>query len=126
MLKASIPVKFNEYWAQNAPGGNVTYPVPVTTGTPGRASLDQGWPTITLTPLNAGALPADGRDDNGMKRQISAWLQWYQAGAQVPWDSSFSTAVGGYPLGAIVAHATVNGFFWLHGTDANTTHPDAR
>ena len=127
MLLANQPYKFTERWGQNAPGANIQNPIPVTTSTPGRASFDQGWPTVTLTPLNAGGIPPDGTDDNGILYVLSAWAQWQQAGGTVKWDSAFSSGqtVPGYPLGAIVANATTNGFFWLNGTDGNTTNPDA-
>jgi len=125
MLISAIPYKFTLRWGQNAPGADITNPIPMTTGTLGRASFDQGYPPITFTALNAGGIPPDGRDDNGILYALSAWAQWQQAGGPVAWDSAFATGITGYPLGATVASATVVGWGWLNGVDGNTTNPDA-
>ena len=125
MIAAGIPYKFTLPWAKNAGGAYIQNPIPSTTATPGRASFDQGYPAVTFTPVSAGGIPPFGADTNGILFALSAWAQWQQAGGAVPWDSSFASGISGYPLGAIVANATVNGFFWLNGTDGNTTNPDA-
>lgn len=125
MLIADLPYKFTLRWGQNAPGADITNPIPNTTGTPGRASFDQGYPPITFTALNAGGIPPDGRDMNGILYGLSAWNQWQQLGGPVAWDSTFSTGIGGYPLGATVASAMVVGWGWLNTVDGNTTNPDA-
>ena len=124
MLAAGIPYKFTQPWANHAGGAFIQNPIPNTTATPGRASFDQGFPTVTFNPISAGGIPPFGADTNGILYALSAWAQWQQAGGVVPWDSSFSSGIGGYPLGAIVPHSVITGFFWLNGVDGNTTNPE--
>jgi hypothetical protein len=65
------------------------------------------------------------QDFNGLFQQITAWNRWQAAGGLVPYDSAFSTAVGGYPAGAAVLSASVAGRVWISAADNNTTNPDA-
>jgi hypothetical protein len=83
--------------------------------------LYDGFPPNTFSPTGA----PDGRDFNGILNMMSAWNWWQAAGGPVPWDSSFSTAIGGYPKGAVVASATTFGIFWLNSVENNTSNPDA-
>jgi hypothetical protein len=68
-------------------------------------------------------VPPFGQDMNGILNQISAWAQWDKAGGPVGYDATFSTAVGGYPAGAIIS-AAILGNFWFNTVDNNTTNPD--
>jgi len=61
---------------------------------------------------------------NGALCQISQWTQWQNAGAPTFYDSVFSTAVSGYPAGAVVANASTAGCFWVSTADNNTSNPD--
>jgi microcystin-dependent protein len=125
MLGSNIPAKFFEFWAKNTPGANIRT-IPLTTATPGNASLDQGFPPINATPVGAGGIPPFIQDANGILQQITAWTQWMTAGGGlVAWDSAFSTAIGGYPNGAIVLSATTFGAYYVSTADNNTTNPDA-
>lgn len=124
MLASAIPIKFNEIWAASASSTYVTYPIPVTTGTAGRASLDQGFPAVTFTPVGSGGDAPDGRDMNGILQQITAWSQWQQIGGPITYDSAIQTAISGYPKGAVVQSATTAGKFWLSTADSNATNPD--
>jgi len=119
------PTKFAAIWANDESASFVTQPIPTGSQPAGRASLNDGFPQICFTNPNAGGIPPDGRDFNGILYMLTAAAQFQQAGGIYKWDSVFSAAVGGYPLGAVVAHATVVGFFWLNGTANNTTNPDA-
>lgn len=122
MLAASIPAKFPIPFAANA-GGSFVRAIPTTTGTPGAASLDQGFPPITFTPVGAGGDPPDGRDMNGILKEVTSWNQWQQAGGPIGYDGTFSAAISGYPIGALISSATL-GQFWLSTVDGNTTDPD--
>jgi hypothetical protein len=123
MEASGIPTKFLAVWAS---GTTSTYvrSVPVTTTDPNAASLALGWPPATFTPLASGGSPPDGRDANGINQAMTAWQQWQQAGGPITYDSTFQTAIGGYPKGAIVASATTFGVWWLSTADNNTTNPD--
>ncbi|AMM14255.1 hypothetical protein AX768_09255 [Burkholderia sp. PAMC 28687] len=91
--------------------------------TPGAASLTDGFPPLTRTPVAAGGVPPSGQDMNGILNLLSANIQWENAGAFFPYDATFSTAISGYPKGALLAKAANNGF-WLNTADNNTTNPD--
>ena len=125
MQASNIPAKFQTPFG-NAAGAGYIRAIPATQPTPGngQASLATGFPPETFTPPDAGGYAPDGRDFNGLLEQITAWNQWQAAGGPLKWDSAFSTAIGGYPQGAVVASATTLGLFWLCLVDNNTTNPD--
>ena len=122
MIAASIPVKFQAVWA-NAASGSYIRTVPVTTATPGAASLNQGFPALTATPIGSGGIPPDIRDFNGILNPIVAAVQWLQAGAQYPYDATWAATVNGYPRGAVIPSTTL-GTWWLNTVDSNTSNPD--
>lgn len=89
----------------------------------GNAGYDAGFPAINMTPIAAGGIPPFGQDFNGIFFELSAAVRYDQAGGLYPYSSPFSTAVGGYPKGALIAKATLDGL-WLNTTVDNTTNPD--
>lgn len=105
---ASIPTpKLPTPWATSAgssfinPGNTV--PVPSQIGTLNcAASYTDGFPPLTFTTIAAGGCPPRGQDFNSALNQITGWIRWLQAGAPVPYDSSFSSSVGGYPKGVVL------------------------
>ena len=123
MLVASIPAKFGFAWGYGA-SGTYLRAVPQITATPGAASLQFGYPPITFIPTGGGGIPPDGADENGILNQITLWLQWLAAGGPIGYDATFSSNVGGYPLGATLANASTAGLFWISTVDGNTTDPD--
>jgi hypothetical protein len=113
-----VPLPFANAGAKN------TIPTASQIGvTPGAASLTDGFPPLTRTPIAAGGVPPSGQDMNGILNLISANTMWENAGGFYPYDATFSTAIGGYPKGAILAKATNNGL-WLSTVDNNVTNPD--
>jgi len=94
--------------------------------TPGAASLNDGFPPLTFTPIAAGGVPPAGADFNGILNLISAVIRWQNAGGQFKWNSAFATDtnVGGYPAGAVLERSDGAGF-WLNLADNNATNPDA-
>lgn len=92
--------------------------------TTGRAGYDLGFPPINSTPKVAGGIPPFGSDMNGILYDITVAEQFIQAGGSWPYDSAFATAIGGYPLGALVQRSDSSGF-WRNTLDGNTTDPDA-
>lgn len=126
MQASQIPVKFQIPFA-NAAGGGFIRQVPVASQIGiqgGAASLTDGFPPLTFLPVGSGGVPPFGQDVNGILNQITAWLQWNNAGGMVKWDSTFSTAIGGYPVGSFILNAAGTGF-WLCTVDNNATNPDA-
>lgn len=103
-------------------GGKTT--IPVTTATPGRASLTDGFPALTRTPIASGGIPPDGTDMNGILFEVSGMARWSAAGGPVTYDSAFSTAVGGYPRGSVLTNTAYNNR-WFCTLNNNTSDPDA-
>lgn len=127
MLSSNIPAKFPMPWGNSA-GSSYIRPIP--TGSQigvqdGAASLTDGFPPKSLTPIIAGGVPPFGQDANGILKQITQWNQWQQAGGAIPYDSVFQSNIGGYPLGSIVSSATQLGVLWQNTVEANITNPDA-
>lgn len=124
MQISNIPAKFALVWGEGASSPYITVPIPLTTPTPGRASLSLGFPPLNFTPRGSGGIPPFGEDFNGIFNQITSWNQWQQAGGTVVYDSAFSTAVNGYPEGAVLRSAVNPQLFYVSTTDNNTTNPD--
>lgn len=126
MQFSGIPSKFALPWGKNAASGTIrTIPAASQIGiTAGAASLNDGFPPVTLLPVEAGGTPPFAQDMNGILNQITAWSQWQQAGGPVTYDATFQTAIGGYPVGSVVASATTFGVSWLNTVDGNATNPD--
>jgi len=136
MLAASLPTKFPIPFANNAVAAN-TNAIPQASQigiTAGAASLVDGFPPLTFIPVGAGGIPPWGRDFNGLFNQITAWSRYSNcAGGLTQFDSAFSTAIGGYPYGAVLV--ATNGVtagspqggahLWISTVDNNTVNPDA-
>lgn len=126
MLAANIPLRFALAWAKNA-GGAYIRQVPVASQigvTAGAASYNDGFVPDNFTPVAAGGVPPFGKDMNGALNEMTTWDQWYQAGGPITYDATFSTAIGGYPMGAVLNSAIKVGALWYSTADNNTTNPD--
>jgi hypothetical protein len=126
MQSSNIPTKIPLPFAYAA-GGSYINTIPVTSQigvTDGKASLEDGFPPLTFTPIGTGGVPPFGSDVNGILNEITAITQWQQAGGFFYYDSAFSTTIGGYPKGAILASTSFNGL-WISSAENNTTDPDA-
>ena len=126
MLSSSIPTKIQLPFGANAGGSYIrSIPVPSQIGiVNGEASWNDGFPPLTFAPDSAGGINPDGRDVNGVLNAISSLLWWYSAGAPISYDSTFQTAIGGYPKGAIIQSAVTSGVFWISTVENNLTNPD--
>lgn len=91
----------------------------------GAASLVDGFPPLTRTPLAAGGVPPSGLDMNGILYELSAVIRWANAGGGYPYDASFATDtnIQGYPKGSRVLRSDGTGY-WFNTTDGNTTDPE--
>lgn len=94
--------------------------------TAGAASLVDGFPPLTRTPIAAGGVPPSGLDMNGILYELSAILRWANAGGGYAYDAAFATDsnVGGYPKGARVLRSDGAGY-WLNTIDGNTVDPES-
>ena len=125
MQSSNIPAKIPLPFAYAAgPSYKNTIPTASQIGiTNGKASLTDGFPPLTFQGISSGGVPPFGADFNGILNEITAIQQWQQAGGFFPYDSAFSTAVGGYPKGAIVESSLGTGF-WVSNVENNTANPD--
>ncbi|MGX5803488.1 hypothetical protein ACWGS9_19885 [Bradyrhizobium sp. Arg314] len=125
MKISALPTKFTIPFAASAnPSFIRNVPVASQIGiVNGAASLTDGFPPLNFLPVGSGGVPPFGQDMNGILKQITQWSQWAGAGGLVPYDSVFSSAIGGYPQGALLAGATA-GVVWLSTVDDNTSDPD--
>lgn len=122
MLISALPTRLPKAFADS--GTKNTIPTASQIGiTPGAASLTDGFPPLTMTPIAAGGVPPSGADMNGILNGISAHTKWMNAGGTYTWDSTFQTAIGGYPKCAMVQKADNSGW-WVSTVDGNTTNPD--
>ena len=68
------------------------------------ASIETGFPDITLKPIAEGGIPPAGGDLNGMLNLLSQFYFFNQNGGTYTFDANVSTAIGGYPKGAVLWH----------------------
>lgn len=108
---------------------NLPIPVPSQISTTvNAASFTDGFPPNTMTPEASGGLPFFGQDMNGILWMISAYCANFAAGAFSKYNATLSTAISGYPLGAILSAtgaASGTNNLWVNLVDGNTTNPDA-
>lgn len=126
MQASQSPSAFVAPFANSAGAGFIrTIPANSQIGiTAGAASLHDGFPPVCFVPVAAGGTPPWGQDTNGILNQITAGVQWTQVGGTPVYNSTFATAIGGYPNGAILQSADGTGF-WRSTTDNNTSNPDS-
>src|SRR5690348_10402172 len=93
------------------------------TATGGAASFTSGFPPPTFQPTSSGGIPPAGADFNGILYTLSSSMRWTQAGGTYGWDSTFASAITGYPKGALLKRSDGNGY-WMNLVDGNTTNPD--
>lgn len=91
-------------FAENAPSGNVDYiPDALSPSDPPQsASWEQGFPSVTMTPLAAGGIPPRGQSFNGVFKSISEHIVFLGGGGQYKWSQEFVTRKGGYPKGSVI------------------------
>lgn len=128
MSGVATPPVIVEPFAKNAAGANITNPIPVAsqTGiTPGRASYDDGFVPLNMTPKTSGGIPPFGSDMNGILFALSAWCAMLQAGQGAAWDTDAATAFAGYKVGAVLRGVTNPLQLWTNLLDGNTDDPDS-
>lgn len=127
MLASAVPTKFQIPWGNSA-GGSYIHPVPQASQigiTAGAASLTDGFPPATFSPIAAGGTPPFGQDFNGILNQITLWNQWQSAGGPLIYDGTFASAIGGYPKGAMIQSSVTIGLFFVSLIDGNSSNPDS-
>lgn len=101
-----------------ADGEKNTIPV-AATGT-NKASLSEGFPPITgRSVVDDDGIPPEKDDFNGLGYLLSQFCFALQNGWFPTFDADVSTAIGGYPLGAVLWYATGN--YFVKSLKANNT-----
>lgn len=98
--------------------------VPIAAQPDGAASYDTGFPPETFQPIASGGIPPSGQDMNGILFDATGNAAWSAAGGTAMFDSSYASAIGGYPMYALLA-STTPGVLWQSTIDNNTGNPDA-
>lgn len=125
MQSTDIPSYFPIPFGNSAGAGYIrTIPEASQIGiTDGAASLTDGFPPLCFQPVSSGGVPPFGQDFNGLLNQLSAGMRWLQAGGMPVFSSTYATAIGGYPKGAVLARSSGDGF-WISTADNNSANPD--
>ena len=127
MQDNQTPPKVPLPFAANAAAPYITVPFPTASQigtTPGAMSWTDGSVPLNFLALTAGGKGPFGKDFNAVMNITTAGLQWLQAGGPLYFDGAFSTAVTGYPKGAVIQSATTLGQFWISTIDNNINDPD--
>ncbi|TCW09241.1 tail collar domain [Raoultella sp. BIGb0138] len=124
MNNSAIPSRLTVVFS--ASGDKNTIPVNSTSETlaDGLAAMDSGFPPLTRIALSAGGKPPQGQDFNGIFNDVYTRLQWSDAGMGYPFNAAFSTAISGYPKGAIVPASDYSGQ-WLNLSNGNSNNPES-
>jgi len=67
------------------------------------ATLNDGFPLITMTPQEAGGIAPNGQDMNGALYAISSNMVHRQKGLRIQFDPTYAAKIGGYDQGCILA-----------------------
>lgn len=125
MNLANLPARIAAIFAASAaPGYKNT--IPLTQAgiqQPGQASYDVGFSPVNMQPAASGGINPFGQDFNGILNAITAVNQWQCGGGSFPYDATWSSTNGGYPVGACLARADGAGY-WFNTVDNNTSNPD--
>lgn len=123
MTAPTYPPVLREPIAADANPANITNPMPESPPGGNAASIQDGFPAITMTSELAGGKPPLGQDMNGFLFLLSSHLVYIQSGLPYLYDSDVSTALGGYPQGCILGMTDESGV-WLNTEAGNTSNPD--
>ena len=88
------------------------------------ASIQEGFPPITMMPKKNGGQPPEGKDFNGILNLVSQFYFFTQNGGTYTFNQSVSDAIGGYPENALLWYYPDENNVtakWLRSTKANNT-----
>lgn len=126
-MPAPTPFEIVEPFGVNAADPtSITLPIPVPSQigiTDGAASFNDGFPPLTMEPIIAGGVPPFGQDMNGILYTITSHLAALNGGQLYDYSATWSTATGGYDLGAVLTMADDTGL-WFNLVNNNTSNPD--
>lgn len=88
-------------WAENGLKNDIPNIRELSTPQEG-ATYQDGFPSITMTPISVGGKPPSGRDMNGILYEITANLAFLGRGKHYKFNQDYCSAINGYPKGAIL------------------------
>jgi hypothetical protein len=97
--------------------------LPTTPSGDNTASYDVGFPPITMILKSAGGLPPKGQDMNQILYELASLSRWASTGTLNPFDPTLSTAIGGYPTGAMLL-GNDGSTIYISIADNNTSDPN--
>ena len=90
---------------------------------PEDATWSDGFPNVTMQPIESGGLPPKGMDFNGILNALSATIVHMQKGNLFYFDKAYCDAFGGYQKGAIL-QADDGTKIYVSVADKNTNNPN--
>ena len=123
MAAPTYPPPLLEPVAADAGGAYITDPMPEAPTGSNAASIQGGFPPVTMQPELGGGKPPLGQDMNGFLFMITTHTVWVQSGQLYLFNSALAADIGGYAIGTILGMADGSGI-WLNVTANNTTNPD--
>ena len=90
---------------------------------PEDATWSDGFPNVTMQPIESGGLPPKGMDFNGILNALSATIVHMQKGNLFYFDKAYCDAFGGYQKGAVLL-ADDGAKVFISVADKNTNNPN--
>lgn len=109
--------------AIDAASANLTNPMPTNPTGTNAASIEGGFPPVTMESELSGGLPPLGQDMNGYLFLLSSHTLYLEGGQLYTYNATLSAAMGGYAAGVILGMADGTGT-WLNLVPNNTSNPD--
>lgn len=83
--------------------------IPASATSTGNASLAEGFPPITQTPIEEGGIPPSRKDFNGILNLATRLQYFLQQGGYFTFDTTVATLLGGYPENAVLYYLKSDG-----------------
>lgn len=83
--------------------------IPTSATSTGNASLAEGFPPITQTPIEEGGIPPSRKDFNGILNLATRLQYFLQQGGYFTFDTTVATLLGGYPENAVLYYLKSDG-----------------
>lgn len=77
----------------------------------GAATYDEGFPSITMTPIAQGGKAPSGKDMNGVLNELSAHIVHLNKGGLYKFDVTFAGKINGYDKGAVLLNDAETALF---------------
>lgn len=117
------PTFIQQAFAAGAGPSNINVIPNTPSATPGEASLQEGFPDITMQPVIAGGIPPLGQDFNGILNLATLHTVFLQSGHLYNFSPEFIAAGGSYNLGNIVVSADGT-TLWMCNANGIADDPD--